>query len=53
MVAFSYYEHDDKLQRKRIRTGNIKETHFIEGILINIERLTEYYPGDVVCRFSS
>ena len=45
MVAFSYYEHDAKMSRKRIRTGEIKESHFIEGILINIERLQEYYPG--------
>ena len=45
VVAFSYYEHDAKMSRKRIRTGEIKESHFIEGILINIERLQEYYPG--------
>ena len=45
VVAFSYYEHDAKMSRKRIRTGEIKESHFIEGILINIQRLQEYYPG--------
>ena len=49
VVAFSYYEHDDKMRAKRVRTGNIKESHFISGILINIERLQEYYPGNVKC----
>ena len=53
VVAFSYYEHEDKLRSERVRTGNIQESHFIEGILINIERLKEYYPGDVICRISS
>ena len=49
-MAFSYYEHDDKLRSERVRTGNIEESHFTEGILVNIERLKEYYPGVVVCR---
>ena len=48
-MAFSYYEHDDKMRAKRVRTGNIKESHFISGILINIERLPEYYPGNDKC----
>jgi len=48
VVAFSYYEHDAKMSRKRIRTGEIKESHFIEGILINIQRLQEYYPEFVI-----
>ena len=48
VVAFSYYEHDDKMRSKRVRTGNIKESKFIEGILINIERLQTYYPGKVI-----
>ena len=46
VVAFSYYEHDIKMSKKRMRTGDIKDSHYIEGILINIERLQTYYPGN-------
>ena len=45
VIAFSYYESDDKMSSDRIKTGIIQNTSYIEGIQINIDRLQKYFPG--------
>ena len=45
VIAFSYYEKSKGLERKRLKTGHIKENKFLEGLLVNLKLLPQLYPG--------
>ena len=46
VIAFSYYEKSKGLQRKRLKTGHIKDNKFLEGLLLNLKLLPQLYPGN-------
>ena len=46
VVSFSYYEKNEKLSRKRIKSGKLKKKNvFFQGLEINLDLLPKIYPG--------
>ena len=57
VVSFSYYEKNKKLSQRRIKSGKVqrKNIHiwkYFQGLKINLDLLTKFYPGTFTLRRS-
>ena len=48
VVSFSYYEKNEKLSQRRMKSGKVKRKNiFFQGLEINLDLLAKVYPGTV------